>query len=144
MKKILGLFALVTAAALFTGCASGPKYSTIKSTFPPLAQDSGRIYFYRNSILGAAVQPAVKLNGNEVGTAKADGFFYVDRPAGNFTVETSTEVTRRLSLMLDTNQTRYVKLNISMGFFVGHVYPELVDNVTGEKEIIECKYTGGK
>jgi len=144
MKKMLSLFALVTVAALFTGCASGPKYSAIHSTFPPIAQDSGRIYFYRDSMLGAAISPPVKLNGNPVGTAQAQGFFYVDRPPGNYTVETSTEVTRRLSLMLDSNQTRYVKLNISMGFFVGHVYPELVENAIGEKEIIDCKYTGGK
>src|SRR5439155_23646456 len=65
-------------------------------------------------------------------------------PLGNYEVETSTEVKRRLSLTLDNNQTRYVRLNMAMGFFVGHVYPELVDDPTGEKEICGCKYTGIK
>ena len=100
------------------------------------------MYFYRTTALGAGVQPAVKLNGEKIGTAKPQGFFYADRPAGNYEIETSTEVKRRLSLTLDKSQTRYVRLNMAMGFFVGHVYPELVDDQTGEKEIRGCKYTG--
>jgi hypothetical protein len=99
----------------------------------------GRVFFYRTSILGAAIQPDVKLNGEKVGSAKPKGFFYVDRPAGAYKVETSTEVTRTLSFTLEKNQTRYVRLNISMGFFAGHVYPELVDTATAEKEIAACK-----
>ena len=142
MKKLLSLFVVLTAATLFTGCASGPKYSTMKGSIPALASDQGRIYFYRTSAAGAAVQPAVKLNGQEVGTAKAKGFFYVDRAPGSYKVETSTEVSRQLSLTLEANQTRYVKLNISMGFFVGHVYPELVDAAAGQAGVEKCKYTG--
>ena len=129
MKRILPLLAIACCATLLPGCASGPKFSEVKSSFPPLAEENGRIYFYRTT---------------KIGTAKPQGFFYADRPAGNYEVETSTEVKRRLSLTLDKSQTRYVRLNISMGFFVGHVYPELVDDQTGEKEICGCKYTGVK
>ena len=143
MKKLL-LLAVVTIAALLTGCASGPKFSAVKSSFAPLAQDKGRIYFYRTSALGAALNPDVKLNAEVVGTAKAKGFFYTDRPAGNYEVETSTEVTRKLTLQLEQGQTRYVRFNVTMGFFVGHVYPELVEPAAGEVEIQKCSYTGGK
>jgi hypothetical protein len=139
MKKILGLLSLVCIALFFNGCASGTQFSTAQSAFPPLGQDLGRVFFYRNSILGAAIQPDVKLNGVTVGSAKPKGFFFVDRPAGPYKVETSTEVTRTLSFSLDKNQTRYVRLNISMGFFAGHVYPELVDVTTAEKELAGCK-----
>lgn len=55
---------------------------------------------------------------------------------------TSTEVDRSLSLTLEAGQTRYVRLGISFGFFVGHVYPELVDTSVGEEEIKELSYTG--
>ena len=144
MKKLASLLFIGCCAALMTGCAGGPKYSEIKGTFPPVAQDNGRLFFYRTAVMGAGVQPAVKLNGQQVGTAKAKGFFYVDRPPGSYEVETATEVKRRLSLTLDKGQTRYVRLNISMGFFVGHVYPELVETATGEKEIVKCSYTGPK
>lgn len=88
-------FVLKTAVllcVLFTiGCASGPKYAEMAQTIPELSSDRGRIYIYRNSILGAAIQPDVRLN-------------------------------------------------ISMGFFVGHVYPELVEEAVGQKEIQECSY----
>lgn len=142
MKKMLVLFAIVAGGALFTGCASGPKYSAVKATLPPLAQDQGRIYFYRTTVGGAAVQPSVKLNGQEIGTAAPEGFFYADRPPGNYTVETTTEVTRRLSLTLDPGAIRYVRLNMAMGFFVGHVWPELIEPAVGEKEMQGCHYTG--
>jgi hypothetical protein len=144
MKRLISLLVITCSAALFAGCATGPKFGEVKNSILPLAQNKGRIFFYRTSVAGAALQPAVKLNGEEVGTAKAKGFFYVDRPAGNYEVETSTEVTRRLALTLDNDQTRYVRFKISIGFFVGHVYPELVDNQTGENEIAKCSYTGGK
>jgi hypothetical protein len=144
MKRIISLFAIVASAALFTGCASGPKYSAVKASFQPLAPNNGRIYFYRTSTLGAALNPDVKLNSTVVGTAKAKGFFYTDRAPGNYEVETSTEVSRRLSLQLEPGQNRYVRFNVSMGFWVGHVYPELVETATGEAEIQKCSYTGGK
>lgn len=144
MKKLFHLLWIAGCAALMTGCATGPKYADVKSSIPALGPDNGRIYFYRTAVVGAAVQPKVKLNGEVVGTSKPKGFFYVDRPPGDYQVETSTEVKRRLSLTLDKGQSRYVRLNISMGFFVGHVYPELVENDVGEKEIVKCKYTGSQ
>ncbi len=139
MKKTTCLLLTLVSAALFTGCASGKKFSDAKSTLPPLAADQGRIYFYRVTAVGAAVQPAVKLNGEKIGTAKPKGCYFVDRAPGSYQVETSTEVKRQLSLTLEKQQTRYVRLNLAMGFFVGHVFPELVDDATGEKEIAKCK-----
>lgn len=143
MKKLC-ILAVVATTVLLSGCASGPKFGAVKSTIPILAADKGRIYFYRTTALGAALNPDVKLNGEVVGTAQAKGFFYTDRPAGNYEVETSTEVSRRLTLQLEQGQTRYVRFNVSMGFWVGHVYPELIENTAGETEIQKCSYTGGK
>jgi hypothetical protein len=143
MKKIVYLVILVGALAL-SGCATGPKFTDIKATLPPVAAGKGRIFLYRPSTMGAAVQPNVKLNGEVVGTAKPKGAFYVDREPGNYKIETSTEVTRELSLTLESGQTRYVKLNLSMGFVVGHVYPQLVDPAVGEGELAGCKFIGGK
>ena len=142
MNKSLTVTLVGCLAAILTGCASGSKFSEYKSSIPALAGENGRIFFYRTAVVGMAVQPAVKLNHEEVGTAKPKGFFFVDRPAGNYEVETTTEVSRKLSLTLDKGQSRYVRLNMAMGFFAGHVYPELIKNATGENEITKCKYTG--
>lgn len=144
MKKLLVLTTLLVSLFALSGCATGPGYAEMASTIPPVPADKGRIYFYRPSMVGAAVQPAVRLDGKEVGTAKSKGFFYVDAEPGSHFVETTTEVSRRLTFTLEKGQTRYVKLSISMGFAVGHVYPQLVDDAVGKKEVAECKYIGGK
>ena len=66
----------------------------------------------------------------------------VDQPPGNCEISTATEVERKLTFVLEPDQVRYVKLNISMGFFVGHVYGELVDAAKAESEIAGTRYTG--
>jgi hypothetical protein len=133
---------LLCACLLAASCATtGQKYSETKS-LPPLAAGDGRIFVYRTVVLGMAVQPEVNMDGRVVGRATPNGFFYVDAKPGGHEIVTATEVERKLSLTLDPGQTRYVRLNISMGFFVGHVYPELVDTETGAKEIQDCRYTG--
>lgn len=135
-------FVLLICASLLFGCASGPKFREVSASIPALNSEQGRIYLYRMTTLGAALQPTVRVNNDAVGSSKAKGFFYVDRPPGNYQIETSTEVKRRLSLTLDRGETRYVRFDVSMGFFVGHVYPNLVENTVGEKEIEACSYTG--
>jgi hypothetical protein len=127
-----------------TACATGPKFSEMSSTIGQIKPDKGRVYIYRKTALGAAIQPKVKLNGKEIGKAVPKGFFYVDLAPGQYVIETSTEVDRRLSFELEKGQTKYVRLNISMGFFAGHVYPELVESSVGEKEIQDCGYIGEK
>ena len=133
----------VVATLLLSACAtSTPKYSEMASSIGAAASDMGRIYFYRTVLLGFAVQPEVRLNGQVVGRAIPNGFFYVDRPAGNYEVATATEVERKLTFTLDAGQVRYVRLNISMGLFAGHVYGELIDEARGQAEIADVRYTG--
>lgn len=142
MNTMFRVIIAVFITVFLAGCATGPKFSEISPKLSNVMPDKGRIYIYRTSVFGAAIQPEVKLNGNPIGKAVPQGFFYVDRDPGEYQIETSTEVERHLSLVLEIGQTRYVRLNINMGFFVGHVYPELLENQVGEKEIQKCSYTG--
>jgi hypothetical protein len=132
-----GLIALALVAA--AGCASGPSYKEVSKSFQPVAAQSGRIFFYRTATMGAAVQPEVKLNGETVGKSVPKGFFFVDRAPGDFTVTTTTEVKKALTFHLDAGQTRYVRLNIAMGFMAGHVFPELVEDSVGKAELEKTK-----
>jgi hypothetical protein len=123
-------------ALLLSGCASGPKYKEAISTIPALAPSNGRIYFYRPSVMaGAAVQPAIKLNGQKVGTAKLQGFYIVDCGPGNYVVTAETETEKRLTFTVEAGQERYVRLKIQIGFVVGRIVPELVDKAEAEKEL---------
>lgn len=143
MKTRAAAVVTIVASILLSGCAtSGPKFSEMAASLSAAKPDMGRIYFYRTTVLGAAVQPDVRLNGEVVGKAVPNGFFYADRPPGNYQVATETEVERKLTFTLDAGQVRYVRLNISMGFFVGHVYGELVDTAKGQAEIVDMRYIG--
>jgi hypothetical protein len=133
--------AALAALLLLAGCASGPVYKDVSGSFTAVPSGSGRIFFYRVSTLGFAVQPDVKLNGDKVGSAVPQGFFYVDRPPGDYEVTTTTELKKALTFHLDAGQTRYVRFGISMGFFAGHVYPELIDERIAQAELGTTKST---
>jgi hypothetical protein len=120
------------------------KFAQIQPSTKPIDSELGRIFFYRPSSFGAAIRPDVLLNGEKVGEAISWGYFYVDRPPGDYQVVTNTEVTRKLSFILEEGQTRYIKFSTSFGFIMGHVYGKLVDQETGFSEIQKCKYTGGE
>ena len=142
MKTAIRFTLLLVLAFSLGACASGQKFSEYKAQIPESNPELGRIYFYRTSVLGAALKPKVVLNNETVGQATAKGFFYVDRAPGEYVVVTSTEVERKASFVLEKGQTRYIRFGVGMGFFVGHVYPELVDEQVGLSEIANCNYTG--
>jgi len=142
MKNLIRV-ALLMMVALLTACASGPKHADVASSIPGIKPGEGRVYVYRsNSMRGAAIQPNVTINGKVAGTSKPGGFFFTDLPAGPVEVSTSTEVEKKLSFTLAPGQTRYVRTVIGMGLLVGRVYPELVDNGEGAKQVTESSYVG--
>lgn len=140
--KKAGLLTLLFAAAALAGCASGPAFEDYQTQLQPVGGGNGRIYMYRPSSLGAAVKPAVRVNGDEVGTAIAKGFFFVDLAPGDYTIAASTEAKRSLDVTLDAGEEMYVRLEIKMGAFVGHVKPVLVDASVGSEEIKKTKFAG--
>lgn len=141
--KFHRLAAVAAAAMLLSACATGPKMAEVKSDVPPLGADKGRVYFYRSgSMLGAALQPSIVMNGTVVGDSKPGGFFFVDRAPGPVEVATATEVEKKLTFTLEAQQVRYVRTTVGFGIMVGRVYPELVDNETGVKEIEDASYIG--
>jgi len=144
MKRRFQIALLVLSAAVLSACASGPKFTEVNPDLVSENSSMGRIFFYRPSSFGAALQPDIILNDEQIGEAISWGFFYVDRPAGSYECVTSTEVERKVSFILEPGQTRYIRFSVSFGFFVGHVYGELVDDTVGLKEIKDCKYIGQK
>jgi hypothetical protein len=128
--------------ALLAGCASGPKYSEMKSKIPAVKAGEGRIYVFRDSFFGAAMQPKVYLNGTEVGASKANGFFYVDRPSGEYKLANQTEVERSLTFVLGAGETKYVRSSISFGILAGRANFELAPAAEAQKAIEGLAYTG--
>jgi hypothetical protein len=131
------------AFTLLAGCATGgARYADVNVGAPKLAPDRGRIYFYRSTaIVGVAVQPDIKLNGESVGSAAPGGFFFVDRPRGNYAASSATEVESKLAFTLAAGETKYIRTSISPGIIVGHVNFELISKSVAEGELASLNQT---
>ena len=79
------LFLYAVTVSLISGCAAtGPSYTSIKSTIPQLQSDNARVYFLREStFMNAAIAARIQVNGVKVVDLYNDGFIYLDRPPGN-------------------------------------------------------------
>ncbi|HEX7864588.1 MAG TPA: DUF2846 domain-containing protein [Variovorax sp.] len=130
----------VLAAGLFGCSASGPRFSEMAGSMPSLGENEGRVYFYRNSIVGMAIQPDVAVNGQVVGTSRPSSFFYIDRPAGTYRASARTEAEGTIDIVLRPKQTAYVSMSISMGILVGHPNFERVSEAEGRKELQSLAY----
>lgn len=140
----LWMVVLTGVTLLVSGCATGPKYNTVENGLTPLANDKARIYFFRSTTLGGAIQPEIRLNGVVVGTAEPNGVFFVDRNPGMMEVSTSSEVEKRLTFTVGASEKRYVRLAVGFGLLVYRIIPELVDEAEAKMEIAELAYTGGR
>jgi hypothetical protein len=137
------LIAASAAALLATGCASGPEFKDVASSIPTIKESQGRIYFYRsNSLFGAALQPDINLNDQVVGKSKPGGFFYVDEPAGDYVVSTTTETKKTLSFKLEAGETKYVKTSVGLGLLVGRIIPSLESTEEANKDLEGLHYIG--
>ena len=134
---------LLFSVVLLGACATGPKYEEIQSTLSALDPANGRIFFYRQSVLfGDGLQPKVWLNGEVIGQSQPGGFFFVDRPPGDYETVMSTETEKKLSFRLEAGQIRYVKMSIGLGILVGRIIPSLVEDSVGLEELSGLSYTG--
>ncbi|MFK8050719.1 MAG: DUF2846 domain-containing protein [Halioglobus sp.] len=134
------LVAIALMLTVLGACASGPGYSEVSDTIQTAAKAEGRIYFYRPSSAGFAIQPMVRIDNEPVGKAKPKGFFYVDLAPGNYEISTKTEAKRNLSIALSAGEEKYVRLEMKMGLFAGHVKPVLVDELQGKKQLAKTSY----
>ena len=130
MRTVLKLV-LVALAALLAGCAAtGPKYSEAQANFPRLAAGEARVFFYRDSMMGAALTPDVRVDGRTVGPLQSGSFFFVDLPAGRHTASASTEVDANVDFSAQEGDTVYISLSIGMGLVVGR--PHLTVRMASE------------
>ncbi len=98
MKRTIYILFLVSSLIVLQGCASGIKYADMKDFIPNLNPDLGRIYFYRNSVIGGAIQPNIMLNDEKVGKSVPQGFFFIDKAPGEYKASTKTEVKKSIDL----------------------------------------------
>jgi len=114
-----GAAILITGLAvlLLEGCVSMPNFTEYANRLPPPMQGEGRIWFYR--------QP------------RFVGYFYVDRPAGNYVVTCETEQINECRLVLSPQSTKYVRLTMGMGVWIAQIVPQEVSRMTALKDLAD-------
>jgi hypothetical protein len=142
MRSFFAFLVSAAAAALMSGCATGVPYSSMATSIPPLKEGEGRVFFYRPSIVGAALRPDLRLNGVVVGQSQAGGFFFVDRPAGTYQAAATTEVEKTLSFSLDEGEIKYVRASPALGIVVGRIVLELEAPQKAKSELTGLRFAG--
>jgi hypothetical protein len=141
MNALSRFLIVLTVIFLAAGCATGPKFSEMKSKIAPLAAGQGRVFVYRDSAFGAAITPNVTINGKVVGVSRANGFFYTDLPAGDYRLAAATEVERSITFSLAAGESKYVKASISFGIIAGRINFDLVNPAAGEQDLQSLAYS---
>ncbi|CAM3472489.1 DUF2846 domain-containing protein [Bordetella sputigena] len=103
-------FAVLAAVTFLLAACASHKYADVADAMVPMAAGEGRIVLYTPATsvsLGANAQPRVRINNRLVGRAKPGGFFYVNRPAGSYTVLALRG--KPLTFDLAAGQTQYVR-----------------------------------
>ena len=128
------------------GCATqqGMPYQDMSASIPALDADHGRLYFFRETgVLGAASGSQVRVNDQPVGTMPMGTFFYVDEPAGEYTITTSSARDKPLMVKLDGGDTKYVRMSVPYAVMAGPLTPTLVKEPEKAQQVVETlRYVG--
>ena len=138
MNKYIRMLILAAGVMLMAGCAGtlGPQFESVDR----IPYGKALIYIYRSpKFAGSAVAFDIHHNDKVVTHLASGGYYpYITNP-GVVELWAKTESRSSLSVHIRAGETRYVKGAVGVGFFVGRPKLELVGNITGAKEIRECK-----
>jgi hypothetical protein len=116
----------------------GPASADV-SAQPRPDSGQGRIYFYREKhFAGSGMETHILLNAEIVGNSMNGGYFYLDRPPGNYVVRCpkgpKDRDAREISLTLGAGETKYVRTRFE-GF---RIIPTLEEEGAAAKAISKC------
>ncbi len=130
---------LVGSALALASCASGPSYAEALKTMPPIPKGKGRVFVYRDTTLGAAIRPKIRIDDQPIGTSVAKGFSYSDQTPGPHVVSLVTEWKHKDTVTVAAGQPSFVRTHVTFGAIVGHVIPTAMTKSEAESGISNCK-----
>lgn len=134
--RLLKWFMVIFSVLSLAACASGTQYKHMAAFIPKLKADEGRIYLFRSaSFVGMAVQPAIMLDGTNVGRSKPGGFFYLDVPSGSHEISAVSDPDKKLAITLGSGEMKYVKMRPAMGEMTGTLTLEIVPEADAIREL---------
>jgi hypothetical protein len=115
---------------LYACAATGPRFETLKDSFPIVDENSGRVFFYREyASFGAGMRPDIFACNRKVGESIPGGVFYVDLPVGECDISIPTVLyggERKLKINIPARKTLYLRTWIGGSGFGGRTNMELV------------------
>ena len=145
MKRFYILFLIIFTAAFtmcLPGCASGTSYEDYKKSIPELDNSLSRLVIYRNETIATAIQPTVMLDGQKLCKAVPLGFTYIDVKPGKHIITCTTEAQKTYIFTSEAGKTEYIKLQVYIGVFVGHIAPQFSHPLFAIEDLKSCKYIG--
>jgi hypothetical protein len=132
----LNRLTVLLSALFLCSCATGPKFSDVEHRLAPSRSDAARIYIYRlSALLGAAIQPAVLLDGRRVGASVPGGVFFVDVEPGKHVVSIKSDDELILPVTAVAGRVYYVRMMVEPSTWTTNVRPVLVEEDIGQHEI---------
>ena len=133
-------FYLLFTAFFVSGCASGAKISELN--IPINDGEKTQIIVFRDNIFGTAIQPNITVNNKVTGTCKPNGAFIVNVEEGEHKISTRTENTAVLTTTVKRGETKFIKCEIGLGFFLGRVYLKEILQSNGHSIVNNLVLTG--
>lgn len=140
--RIMMILVVICLTTSLTGCETfGPKYGTAPSAIVPLANEKGRIIFYRPSSFlwyGYTERPDIFLDDQKVGISRRGTIFYVDVEPGKHRVAIPAALyAGQIAIYVDIsrNETVYVKNTVGVSMFAGKMNVEVVNPEQATTEI---------
>lgn len=116
-RTILLWAGLLASLILLGGCNTGPdlKGQPFFSAVEQAQPDQATLYFYRTAAsVGYFVTPKIKINGKDIGVLPSGGYFKTSRPAGRYSIEStsppfvSSSVNKRFDLTVENGKTYFI------------------------------------
>ncbi|MBW8639152.1 DUF2846 domain-containing protein [Hoeflea sp. WL0058] len=127
---------------LLSACATGTVVSKSPEAKSPIPSGKSRIVVYRTQIVGMAVQPSVKVDGQKTGLCSPNGLFYVYVTPGVHEVSATTETTDTATVETRAGQTTYIECSVTTGIFVGRPSIIEVTESRAKPKISGLSFTG--
>jgi hypothetical protein len=144
-KMYMHAIIFVSLLSLYGCAATGPKFETMKNSFPPIGEQMGRLFFYRvYSGYGSGMRPDILVCEKKVGESIPGGAFYVDLPVGecDITIPGMLYPTdNKVSVKIRPQGVQYIRTWIGGSGFGGRTNMEFVPEATALEAMNELSLT---
>lgn len=141
-KKVLVLVVTSVISVLMSACASVPMAdmsADAESKKFETKTGMGRIYVYRNEVLGSAIKIPMTLNGKVMGSTAKNVYFSWDVKPGNHKVSCLASTNGNIEVNVKKNEIVYIWQEMKMGLIVAGCALNKVEAGVGQKAIRSCK-----